>query len=195
VRVVRQSFSLDLAGATDKNAFEMPLVKHVQTAKRLRRVPRTGFTVIELMIVVAIIGILVILGIPAFLQSRISSQNASFRNTLRLLEQGFELYSLEVGSGNYPADAPPSTAPAGFDEYKPRRFSWDETTPIGGTWDWDRAADRGTKVRGCYAGISVIAPSRTSAQMLKFDKHFDDGTLDEGHFQQHADGYIHIIER
>ena len=153
-----------------------------------------GFTIIEIMIVVAIIGTLAVLAIPAFINARLSSQNASFLNSLRLLSQELELYTLAEGKGNYPPDAPPATAPEGFDASGVRGFHWNQLTPIGGKWDWDRAADRGQKIHGCYAGISVVAPARTSEQMKDIDERLDDGIITTGKFRQRTDGYIYVIE-
>jgi prepilin-type N-terminal cleavage/methylation domain-containing protein len=158
----------------------------------LRQSP--GFTIIEIMIVVAIIGTLAIIAIPSFINARQSSQNASFLNSLRLLSQEMELYTIQEGKGDYPPDAPAATLPPGFEGHPIRNFSWTDTTPIGGQWDWDRAADRGSKIYGCYAGISVISPGRTSKQMEDIDEKVDDGNLAQGKFRQHAAGYIYALE-
>lgn len=155
-----------------------------------------GFTIIEIMIVVAVIGVLAIMAIPSFVNARRNSQNASFMNTLRVLSSQLELYSLHAGKGDYPPDAPVATEPAGFGGYGMRGFTWDEVTPIGGRWDWDRGDHRGDKVHGFfYAGISVINPSRTSKQMEDIDAKVDDGILAQGNFRQHASGYIYKVEQ
>lgn len=155
---------------------------------------RSGFTIIELMIVVAIIGILAVIAIPSFINARTTSLDASFMNTLRLLGQNLEMYSMEEGRGDYPPDAPASTTPAGFENHLPRNFSWAETPPIGGTWDWDRATNRTEKVHGVYAGVSIIEPARTSAQMRRIDANIDDGSLVTGKLRIRTNGYIYIIE-
>jgi type II secretory pathway pseudopilin PulG len=146
------------------------------------------------MIVVAIIGTLAVMAIPAFMNSRRSAQNAAFLNDLRLLSQEFEMYTIERGKGNYPVDSPVATKPAEFTDSGIRQFSWSELTPIGGYWKWDRAATRADKVHGCYAGISVIMPGRTTEQMLAIDSSIDDGIITTGRFRQRTDGYIYVIE-
>lgn len=153
-----------------------------------------AFTIIEIMIVVAIIGTLAIIAIPSFVNARNTSQNASFLNSLRLISQELELYSLQEGKGDFPPDAPVGTVPPGFESYIIRGHSWSDTTPIGGQWDWDRAPDRTLKVHGVYAGISIINPGRTSTQMQEIDKKVDDGILTDGKFRQHAAGYIYAVE-
>ena len=104
------------------------------------------------------------------------------------------LYSVQEGRGDYPPDAPEATEPSGFSGHALRNFSWDDKTPIGGRWDWERAATRSDKVHGCYAGVSIIDPGRTSTQMLEIDKKIDDGDLATGKLRQHSTGYIYIIE-
>jgi len=146
------------------------------------------------MIVVAIIGTLAIIAIPSFINARRSSQNASFLNSLRLLTQEMELYTMQEGKGDYPPDAPVATMPAGFEGHPIRSFSWSDTTPIGGNWDWDRAANRNEKIYGCYAGISIIGAGRTSTQMEDIDAKIDDGNISQGKFRQHAAGYIYVLE-
>jgi len=162
--------------------------------KKMQHRGPCGFTIIEIMIVVAIIGTLAVIAIPSFINARLRSQNASFLNTLRLLSQELELYTIEGGKGDYPPDAPAATAPQGFDASGVRGFEWDQVTPIGGQWEWDRAASRTEKIYGCYAGISVINPGRTSAQMVDIDEKIDDGIITAGRFRQRPDGYIYVIE-
>lgn len=62
-----------------------------------------GFTLIEIMIVVAIIIILAVIAVPAFNQARLKSQRAACVNNLRQLDGGKDLYALE-NNGNMPAD-------------------------------------------------------------------------------------------
>ena len=146
------------------------------------------------MIVVAVIGTLAVLAMPAFMASRIRSQNAAFMNDLRLLSHEFEMFSMAEGKGNYPPDAPVATAPAGFTGSGIRHFSWSELTPIGGSWKWDRAASRADKVYGCYGGISVVDPGRTTDQMQDIDSIIDNGDITTGRFRERAGGYIYVVE-
>jgi type IV pilus assembly protein PilA len=154
---------------------------------------RQGFSIVELMIVVTIIGILAILAIPAVRRARTRSQNASFVNDLRVLSgQVFEYYALN--HGDFPPDVGPGVEPSGAGQYMPKRFEWSEPTDIGGLWDWDRAATRGDKLHGCYAGISVYKPERTTAEMQTIDGMMDDGNLLTGSFRRRTDGYIYVLQ-
>jgi len=153
---------------------------------------RSGYTLVEIMLVVSIIGILAVLAIPAIRKARARAQNGAFMNDLRALSGSFEQHAIE--NGNFPANAAPGVVPAGMTECLPKRFDWTAPTPIGGQWDWDRADTPGNKIHGVYAGISVYLPARTTVQMQEIDKAMDNGDLLTGRFRSRTDGYIFVIE-
>jgi len=154
---------------------------------------RAGFSLVEIMIVVSIIGLLAVIALPYARKARQESGNASFLNDLRLISSGaFEYYATD--KGDYPPDAPPGVEPAGIHDYLPKRFDWTADTAIGGRWDWDRAVDRNSKLHGCYAGISIAEPDRTTVDMKKIDAKLDDGNLETGVFRRKPGGYIYILE-
>ena len=64
--------------------------------------PQKGFTLIELMIVVAIIAILAAILIPNFLHARAESQTAACEGNLKDLATALEEYAVDNG-GTYPA--------------------------------------------------------------------------------------------
>jgi prepilin-type N-terminal cleavage/methylation domain-containing protein len=71
-----------------------------------------GFTLVEIMIVVAIIGVLAAIGIPSFLHARTQSQATACINNLRQIETAVQQVAIEKGlhvgdDVTYPDDITP----------------------------------------------------------------------------------------
>src|SRR5438067_12658379 len=57
---------------------------------------RTGFTLVEIMIVVAIISLLAAIAVPGFLRARKRSQASRIINDLRLIDSAVDQYAIET---------------------------------------------------------------------------------------------------
>jgi prepilin-type N-terminal cleavage/methylation domain-containing protein len=57
---------------------------------------RAGFTLVEIMIVVAIIALLAAIAVPGFLRSRKRSQASRIINDLRLIDSAVDQYAIET---------------------------------------------------------------------------------------------------
>jgi len=66
--------------------------------------PRAGYTLVEIMIVVSLIGLLTAIGIPNFLKSRECTQLNSIINNVRVVENAKDEWALQnhKGSGEIP---------------------------------------------------------------------------------------------
>lgn len=146
---------------------------------------RVGFTLVEIMIVVAIIALLTVVAIPWFQRYRRDTLNSRFANDLRIACHAIRHYNIKTSQ--YPPDRTPRQVPQGMAGYL-AGMEWSARTPIGGWWDWDY------RQFGCTAGVSVYRPDRTDEEMAEIDRLTDDGDLATGDFRKRNQGYIFIIE-
>ncbi len=145
-----------------------------------------GYTLLEVMIVVAIIGLLAAVVIPSLLRARMAALRTTFINDLRIAHDAFALQSM--ANGGYPPDQTPGVVPPGMEESL-RRMQWTRPTPIGGQWDWDY------QQFGFKAGVSVYHPGWTDDEMADIDSRIDDGNINTGLFRKRNDGFIYILEQ
>jgi prepilin-type N-terminal cleavage/methylation domain-containing protein len=144
-----------------------------------------GFTLIEMMIIVAVVGLLAAISVPTMVRARDVSQSAVMYNDMRVAGAAFELYAME--QGDYPPNAGPGVIPVGMAEYL-GDFAWTEKNSVNGSWNWD--FDR----HGFRAAVSVTDHTAEPEAMLALDKRVDDGDLSTGCFRSRPGGYSYVLE-
>ncbi|MDQ8185124.1 type II secretion system protein [Pelagicoccus sp. SDUM812002] len=132
---------------------------------------RRGFTIIELLVVITIIGLIASVAIPSYIASRQSSTATRTANDFRKFGDQFLLYSMKTG--DWPSDGLPTTIPAGMEPYLSDSV-WQKETPLGGSWDYDYNAF------GFTAGVSIDSATPDDALFAAIDALIDDGNLESG---------------
>ncbi len=133
---------------------------------RINTSRKSGFTLVEIMIVVAIIGLLAAIAIPNFVRARTQSQMNACINNLRQIDGAVQQYALEKKLG--PTDAAPGIAD--LSAYLKSSVTCPATsdTTFGTSYSLGTVADKplcnigGTGTASATAGYTHELPSDTS---------------------------------
>jgi prepilin-type N-terminal cleavage/methylation domain-containing protein len=148
---------------------------------------KSAFTLVELMLVVAIIGDLAIVAVPAFMRSRQLAQNTKYMTDNRTACGAFEMYAAENNA--YPPDTNPGVIPVGMNLYL-QGMDWSNPNSLGAQWKWMLNEYATT------AQVGIVFPQAgDDVNMASIDLRFDDGILTTGAFRkQAANTYTYTIE-
>ncbi len=140
---------------------------------------REGFTLIELMVTIAIIGILMAIAVPMYSTYRQKANVARTAADLKTIVDGFEVFAMDNPSG-YPDDTH-RVLPAGVEVFVSNAL-FTENTPLGGWYNWEGPDNYP------YAGVAVETPDVGDDVMRNLDHFMDDGSLATGKFQKTPNG-------
>jgi prepilin-type N-terminal cleavage/methylation domain-containing protein len=152
---------------------------------RLRRMIE-GFTLIEIMVSVGILGLLAAMAVPSFMKARTQTYVSCVANDLRVFSAAFEQRCMETGI--YPPDTEDTFPPemTGYID----RYRW-RTPVLGGRYEWE-GPDANP-----YAAVAIVGPNPGFGEgiMSQLDRLVDDGVLTTGRFRLVDSGrYTFVIE-
>ncbi|MFG0241679.1 MAG: type II secretion system protein [Phycisphaerales bacterium JB054] len=147
-----------------------------------------GFTLVEILIVVVILGILAAIVVPQFAGATEESRRASFVSILRVFGDAADYFAVREGA--YVPDGSSGVCPDEFAEYVDAD-DFESVTPIGGVWDTELNESGVTSAIGVH--FDGTGETRDDAFMVLIDAMFDDGDLDSGVFQKLAEARYYLI--
>jgi len=181
--------------------------RYTPTPGRLRR----GFTLVEIMVVVVILGLLIAIGVPAYRHYQRKAEVTQFVNSIRIFAQAYQTFAMKYGTfpnsaaagvlpndsnGNYMGSKPGDALNTG----EIRDTDWSATW-LGGQWEWDSGygpnpiSSLGTWGR-VHGAISIVGTTADTDLMTQIDTIIDDGNLQGGSFQKIADGkYSYLVQK
>lgn len=143
-----------------------------------KRSKKQGFTLVEIMVVVTLIGFLAMLSVPMFARIKLRTLSATFTSDTRLFAEAFQRYAQERGS--FPDTSGVGVVPPGMEDYLDPN-DWSKTTSLGGNYRWLNIPTSDPE-RGNYeiGAVMVAGATLSMEEMQTIDSWIDDGNTGSG---------------
>ncbi len=145
----------------------------------------SGFSLLEIIVVVTVIGILCSLAIPAYKKLLRHSTNTLMSNELRVASGALEYYAFDKGT--WPPDGKGGW-PSELTGYLPPPDRWSQPTPIGGTWAWALNSDN------TAASLRINNYTISDDQVADIDKLIDDGNSTSGNLFKSGQTLVYVLQ-
>jgi prepilin-type N-terminal cleavage/methylation domain-containing protein len=156
------------------------ICRSASTPPPRRRCPMAGFTLVETMVVVAIISVLAMCAVPVFSRIKLRAKTTVVMSDFRTFGSAFDTCAQERGT--FPPETVAGVLPPWMDG-RIKTEAWARVTPIGGKYNWEvNQLHFGTRYRAAITISAVTgAPVALDAdQLLDLDRMMDDGNLAGG---------------
>ncbi|CAM2941809.1 type II secretion system protein [Rariglobus hedericola] len=145
-----------------------------------------GFTLLEIMVVVTMIGLLCAIAVPAYRKLQRRSVNTLTSNELRVASGALEYYVTDKGI--WPPDGD-GGIPAELIGYLPPPDRWNKPTPIGGSWSWSINTD------GAAAALRINNFTALDDQIAAIDQMIDNGDTSSGTLFRSGQSLIYVLQQ
>jgi len=143
---------------------------------------RKGFTLIEIMIVVVIIGLLATVAIPAFRKVQLNSRASIIANDFRIFAEALNRYNLQEGA--WPADHWVAGAmPSGMDGIMPT--AWIRQPVAGGYYAFEQADGK--------ANVILVKNGLKREIIDRIEEIMDDGDQGSGLIQGNSNSVMYVL--
>lgn len=160
---------------------------------KTQKAPYAGFTIIELLVIVAVIGILAAAVLNSYAGSQDKAKTAAVADGLTKMEKAFINYAVSKEITQWPDDGgwggyenPTLSDLSANTDLKDFISSSPEVKGMGGAWHYDH--DTGSSYDGCSngnGGVNImIADFDDDKRALMVDELIDDGNLNCGKFRK-----------